>query len=125
MGGGRGAGLRGNALLGPHPESAGILVAVQLEQAFSIVAFLMQDLAPSCIAECPDICPHLQTLVMQALMNIDPLPYVCTNSETFVCMDTRACDSLLDTAESYDLFHVPRSEKELQDSCHVCTLRAS
>ena len=35
-----------------------------------------QDLAPSCIAACPDICPHLETLIMQALMNIDPLPYV-------------------------------------------------
>ena len=80
----------------------------------------LQDLAPSCIAECPGICPHLQTLVMQALMNVDPTPYVCANSATFICMDTPACDSLLNTAESYDLFHVPRSEEELENTCLGC-----
>ncbi|CAE7251316.1 unnamed protein product [Symbiodinium pilosum] len=84
----------------------------------SSLLLAVKDLAPSCIAACPDICPHLETLIMQALMNIDPLPYVCANSATFLCMDTTACDSLLDTAESYNLFHVPRSEQELQDACN-------
>ncbi|CAE7240902.1 unnamed protein product, partial [Symbiodinium sp. KB8] len=55
---------------------------------------------------------------MQALMNVDPTPYVCANSATFICMDTPACDSLLNTAESYDLFHVPRSEEELENTCN-------
>eukprot|EP00439_Symbiodinium_sp_Y106_P058595 s305_g8.t1 len=86
----------------------------------SSLLLAIKDLAPSCIAECPGICPHLQTLVMQALMNVDPTPYVCANSATFICMDTPACDSLLNTAESYDLFHVPRSEEELENTCLGC-----
>ncbi|CAJ1327200.1 unnamed protein product, partial [Effrenium voratum] len=79
----------------------------------------VRDLAPACIAECPDLCAQLNQLILTALMGVNPLPQVCGNFETFVCMDTPACNSLLDRAESYDLFHVPRSETELSEACGI------
>mmetsp|Transcript_53169 Transcript_53169/g.99701 ORF Transcript_53169/g.99701 Transcript_53169/m.99701 type:complete len:220 (+) Transcript_53169:74-733(+) len=106
-----------------------VLCAVSLQQVHaaepagacteSAMLLAVKDLAPACIAECPGICPHLTQLITQALMAIDPTPYVCANSATFICMDTDACDQLLDYAASYNLFTVPRNEQELQDVCHL------
>eukprot|EP00913_Durusdinium_trenchii_P018522 g17404.t1 len=77
----------------------------------------VKRMAPACIAACPDLCSELNTIIMTALMGINPKAQVCASFDTFVCMDRDVCYSLLDTAASYDLFPVPRNEAELREQC--------
>eukprot|EP00438_Fugacium_kawagutii_P033192 Skav219806 [mRNA] locus=scaffold147:212266:212705:- [translate_table: standard] len=77
----------------------------------------VKEMAPACIESCPAICPKLNTLIMTALMGIDPTFQVCSAFDVWVCMDQPSCTPLLVAAANYDLFPVPQNEAELRDTC--------
>eukprot|EP00434_Breviolum_minutum_P046060 symbB.v1.2.041459.t1/scaffold8231.1/size7159/1 len=79
----------------------------------------VKQMAPDCIDACPIICPKLNSLIMTALMGIDPTSQVCNAFDVWVCMDRPSCRMLLATAASYDLFPVPQNEAELRATCDM------